>query len=54
MNDVNVGFQTTSFIYNSPTKSTDYQVKITDDEICFPNKIALKMIISILKIARLL
>lgn len=56
VNDVNVGFQTTSnsFIYNSPTKSTDYQVKITDDEICFPNKIALKMIISILKIARLL
>ena len=43
---VNVGTQTTSntFSYNSVNKPTDYQVKIsveiTDDEICFPNKIA--------------
>ncbi|MEY4538526.1 MAG: hypothetical protein RLZZ306_283 [Bacteroidota bacterium] len=48
VNDVNVGAQTTfnTFSYDSPTKSTDYQVKITveitEDEICFPNKIAIK------------
>jgi hypothetical protein len=48
VNDVNVGAQTTSntFSYDTPNKLTDYQAKIsveiTDDEICFPNKIALK------------
>ena len=48
MNDVNVGIQTTlnTFSYNFPNKSTDYQAKITveitEDEICFPNKIAIK------------
>ena len=48
VNDVNVGIQTTlnTFSYNFPNKSTDYQAKITveitDDEICFPNKIASK------------
>jgi hypothetical protein len=48
VNDVNVGNQTTSntFSYDSSNKSADYQVKITveitDDEICFPSKIASK------------
>lgn len=48
VDDVNVGTQTTSntFSYNSPIKSTDYQVKISveiaEDEICFPNKVAIK------------
>ena len=44
VNGVNNGTQTTSkiFSYDSPTKTADYQVKIsvdvTDEDICFPQK----------------
>jgi hypothetical protein len=43
---VNVGIQTTSstFSYDSPSKISDYQVKIsvevTENDLCFPNKIS--------------
>jgi hypothetical protein len=43
---VNVGTQTTSstFSYNSPNKTSDYQVKISveviEKDLCFPNKIS--------------
>ncbi|MEA5459174.1 LamG domain-containing protein [Arcicella sp. LKC2W] len=43
---INVGTQTTSstFNYDSPSKTSDYQVKIsvevTENDLCFPNKIS--------------
>lgn len=43
---INVGTQTTSstFSYNSPNKTSDYQVKISveviENDLCFPNKIS--------------